>query len=111
MLTMPFKSYVDNAAYSSVYMLMLALWAMEYYLLSSDKSDYTVTLLWFKIILSSLPLCCFLLYWILKLVIRLWYSRRVEGPTEQPLLAFPDRLIVDRDDEYEYDDNDDNEDQ
>ena len=110
MLTMPFKSYVDNAAYSSVYMLMLALWAMEYYLLSSDKSDYTVTLLWFKIILSSLPLCCFVFYWILKLVIRLWYSRRAESPTEQPLLAFPDRLIVDRDDEYD-DDDDDNEDQ
>ena len=103
---MPFKNYIDNAAYSSVYMLMLALWAMEYFLLSSDKSDYTVTLLWFKIFLSSLPLCCFVLYWILKLVNKLWYSRRVKSPAEQPLLAFPDRLIDDHDDEYDDDDDD-----
>ena len=105
---MPFTRYVDNAVYSLIYMLMLALWTMEYFLLSSNKSDYTVTLLWFKILLLSLPLCCFVVYWVLKLVNKLLSFRKVKKVTYEPLLAFPDRLIGDHDDDYDdFDDEDD----
>ena len=111
-LTMPFKCYIDNAAYTSIYMLMLALWTMEYFLLPSDKSSsnkssYTVPLLWFRIFLSSLPLCFFVFYWIVKLLNKLWSFRRVKNVHYEPLLAFPDRLVGDHDNDYDDDDDDD----
>ena len=106
-LTMPFKSYIDNAAYTSIYMLMLALWTMEYFLLSLDgKSSYTIALLWFRIILSSLPLCFFLLYWILKLLNKVWSFRQAKSVHYEPLLAFPDRLINDNNDNNSDSDDD-----
>ena len=84
MITMPFKKHVDNVAYSLIYMLMLALWTMEYFLVSSDKLSYTITMLWFKIILSSLPLCCFIVYCIFKLLTKLWHYRRAKGYESLP---------------------------
>ena len=112
MLTMPFKKYVDNAAYSLIYMLMLALWMMEYFLLSSGKLSYTVILLWFKIILSSSPLCFFVLYCIAKLLSKSWhfYRGRGSGNNYESLLTFPDRLINDDDDDDDDNDDDDDDD-
>ena len=109
-LTMPFEHYIDNAAYTSIYMLMLALSTIEYFLLPSDKSsskksNYTIALLWFRIFLSSVPLCFFVFYWIMKLVNKVWSFRRVKNVHYEPLLAFPDRLVGDHD--YDDDDEDD----
>ena len=111
-LTMPFKRYIDNAAYTSIYMLMLALWTMEYFLLpsnksSSNKSSYTVTLLWFRIFLSSLPLCFCVLYWSSRLLNKFWSFHKVKNVHYEPLLAFPDRLIDDDDDDDDEDGDDD----
>ena len=108
-LTMPFKRYIDNATYTSIYMLMLALWTMEYFLLPlNGKLSYTVALLWFRIILSSLPLCIFVLYCILKLLNKVWSFRRAKSIRYEPLLAFPDRLINDDNDDDDDDDDDEN---
>ena len=102
-LTMPFKKYVDNTAYSSIYLLMLALWMLEYFLLSPDKFSYTIhiMLLWIKIFLSSLPLCCFMLYYILNLLNKLWRLQRARSVNYE---SSPDRLINDRGDEDDEDD-------
>ncbi|XP_065905670.1 uncharacterized protein [Dysidea avara] len=65
MLSMPLKSYVDNSAYSLVYILLLAIVMMEYYLFVSNKSAVVA---WLIAILSLLPLlgcimyCCWKLY-------------------------------------------------
>ena len=59
---MPLKSYVDNAAYSLVYVLFLMIVIMEYYLFVSNKSAAVV---WLIAILSSLPLlgCTVYCFW------------------------------------------------
>ena len=106
MVTMPFKKYVDNAAYSLIYMLMLALWMMEYFLLSSGKLSYTVAMLWFKIFLSSLPLCFFVLYCILKMLSKVWHFNRGRSNNYESLLTFPDRLINNQEDDDDDDDID-----
>ena len=99
MLAMPFKKYGDNAAYSLIFMLMLALWTMEYFLLSSDKLSYTIILLWFKIILSSLPLCCFVVYCIYKLLTKFWLFQRARGYESLPDSVNNHGNIDDEDDE------------
>jgi len=104
MLTMPFKKYIDNAAYSLIYMLMLALWILEYFLLSSENLSYSVTLLLFKVFLSSLPLCCFMLYCASKLLIKFWHFCG-RGSYNCVSLDLPERLINDDD---AYNDNDSN---
>ena len=99
MLAMPFKKDKDNNAYSLIYMLMLALWVMEYFLLSSDKLSYTITLLWFKTLFSSLPLCCFILYCIFKLLTKLWYFQRARGYESLPDSLNNHGSVDDEDDE------------
>ena len=86
---------------------MLVVWMMEYFLLSSGKLSYTVAMLWFKIFLSSLPLCCFVLYCILKLLSRFLHFHRGRSNNYESLLTFPDRLINNQDDDDDDDDSDD----
>ena len=66
-LVMPFKRYVDNAVYSMIYVLLLGILVVELYTISTDK--FIDEIIWLLIILSSLPLCCFVMYYIWRLVI------------------------------------------
>jgi len=63
-LTMPFKRYVDNAAYS---VLMLTILIIEHYLFSTNKSSEE--LIWIEIFMSLLPLGFFTMYYSWKLLI------------------------------------------
>ena len=71
MLTMPFKQYKDNAVYSLIYMLMLAILIVEYYLLSSNQNDQQnhEKLLWLEIGMLMLPLICVAIYYLYKLLV------------------------------------------
>ena len=75
-LAMPFKKYVDNAVYSMIYVLMLAIIIIELYTITSEM--FLETVIWLQIILCLLPLCCFVSYytWRLIKVIRKFYDRR-----------------------------------
>ena len=93
MLTMPYKKYKDNAAYSLVYMLLLIILFIEYFIFTSGKSYYAVTLLWFKLLLSALPLCCVVGYCVWWMVTKI-RSCCIARTMDYELLAdFPDRLI------------------
>jgi len=102
MLTMPYKMYKDNAAYSFVYMLLSIILFIEYFIFTSGKSSYTVTLLWIKLLLSALPLCGVLGYcnWWIVTKIRSCYE--MKKTNYQLLPDFPDRMINENDD---YDDD------
>ena len=65
-LVMPFKKYVDNAVYSMIYMLMLAITIIELYAITSGK--FLEALIWLEIVLCLLPLCCFVSYYTWKLI-------------------------------------------
>ena len=65
-LVMPFKKYIDNAVYSMIYMLMLAITIIELYTITSGM--FLEALIWLQIILCLLPLCCFVSYYTLKLI-------------------------------------------
>ena len=99
MLTMPYKKYTDNAAYSLVYMLLLIILFIEYFIFTSGKSSYAMTLLWLKLLLSALPLCCVVGYcvWWIVAKIRSYYGMRITN--YQLLPDFPDRLINNHDDD------------
>ena len=101
MLTMPYKKYKDNAAYSFVYVIMSIIIFLEYFMFTSAKSSYAVTMLWFKLLLSALPLCFVVGYsvWWIAVKIR---SCSVSNVREYKLLVdFPDRLINDNQDSEE----------
>jgi len=66
-LVMPFKRYVDNAVYSMIYVLLLGILVVELYTIATGK--FIDEIIWLLIILSSIPLSCFTLYCIWKLVI------------------------------------------
>ena len=99
MLAMPYKKYEDNAAYSIVYILMVIILCLEYFIFTSAKSSYAVTMLWLKLMLSALPLCSavgYCVWWTLT-KIRSYYEKRTTN--YHPLPDFPDRLINDHDDD------------
>ncbi|XP_065905260.1 uncharacterized protein [Dysidea avara] len=97
MLTMPYKKYTDNAAYSLVYMLLLIILFIEYFIFTSGESYYAVTLLWLKLLLSALPLCCvvgYCVWWIVTMT-RSCYIAKTMDYNYELLADFPDRLIND----------------
>ena len=70
-LVMPFKNQRDNAVYSIIYTLLLAIVIIELYTIISRQ--YLHIIIWLKVILCSLPLCCFISYYTWKLI---QFSRR-----------------------------------
>ena len=70
MLTMPFKQYKDNAVYSLIYVLMLAIVIVEYYLLFGNQSGEQDLdkLFWVEIVMLLLPLMCVVMYYSYKLL-------------------------------------------
>ena len=81
-LVTPFKRYLDNAIYSLIYTLMLTIVIIEMYMIISGV--YLEAVVWFQIILCSLPLCCFVSYYAWKLIKagRKFYSRFKVDKTE-----------------------------
>ena len=71
MLTMPFKHYKDNAVYSLIYVLMLAIVIVEYYQLYDSQNDQQKhnELFWPEIVMILLPLMCVLIYYLHKLLV------------------------------------------
>ena len=70
MLAMPFKQYKDNAVYSLIYVLMLAIVIVEYYLLFGNQSGEQDLdkLFWLEIVMLLLPLMCVVVYYSYKLL-------------------------------------------
>jgi len=66
-LVMPFKRYIDNAVYSMIYVLLLGILVVELYTIATGK--FIDEIIWLLIILSSIPLSCFIVYCIWKLEI------------------------------------------
>jgi len=81
-LTMPFKRYVDNAAYSVIYLLMLTILIIEHYLFSTSKSSEE--LIWIEIFMSLLPLGFVVLYCLWKLLV-IW--KKHAGKKYKPALV------------------------
>jgi len=65
-LVMPFKNQKDNALYSIIYTLLLAISIIELYTIISRQ--YLHLIIWLKIILCSLPLCCFIFHYTWRLI-------------------------------------------
>ena len=65
-LVMPFKKYVDNAIYSTIYVLLLTIIIIELYTITSGM--FLEALIWLQIILCLLPLCCFVTYCTWRLI-------------------------------------------
>ena len=78
-LAMPFKSYVDNAVYSVIYVLLLAIVIIELYTITSGV--FLDAIIGLQIILCILPLCCFASYcaWRLIKVVRNIFSKRIKA--------------------------------
>ena len=76
-LVMPFKNYIDNAAYSLAYLSLLALLITEHL---STYDESLEMLSWLEIGLSLLPLTCAILHCTWKLLVlarMLWNKRRL----------------------------------
>ena len=65
-LAMPFEHYRDNAVYSVIYVLLLAIVIIELYTITSGV--FLDTIIWLQIILCLLPLCCFASYCVWRLI-------------------------------------------
>ena len=68
-LVMPFKQQVDNAVYTMIYTLMLAISVTELYVFIAKVSERFLEVVnWIQIILCLLPLCCFVSYYTWRLI-------------------------------------------
>ena len=74
-LVMPFKRYTDNAAYSLIYILMLAILMIKQYvfIVASDSEEVLISL---EIFLTLLPLVCVIIYCSWRLWLAVSRSRR-----------------------------------
>ena len=66
-LTMPFKMFINNAAYSLMYLLMIMIVIIKYHFFSTDNSSNE--LIWIKSLLILLPLISILFHFVWKLSI------------------------------------------
>ena len=85
---MPFKRFINNAAYSLVYFLLIMIMIIEYYFFSTD--DLANDLIWTEFLLISLPLLCIVLYcsWKLSAVAKAyWKKHKREGSTDPSLVC------------------------
>ena len=85
-LVMPFKRYVDNAAYSLVYILMLATLMIKQYVFFASSSEEG--LIWLEISIALLPLLCVLAYcsWRLWMAVPCMRRKNLNGD-QQPNLV------------------------
>ena len=81
-LVMPFKRDVDNAVYSMIYTLLLGILVVELYTISTGK--FINEIIWLLIILSSIPLNCFILYCTWRLVLAFHSYCSNSTPTREP---------------------------
>jgi len=81
-LVMPFKRYVDNAAYSFIYILMLAILMIKQYVFFTSSSEEE-ELISIEIFLTLVPLVCAIVYcsWKLYLVTSQLWRRRIDDLT------------------------------
>ena len=77
-LALPFKRHLDNAVYSMIYLLMLAIFVIEMYTESADTFLHVIV--WLQLILLALPLCCFIVYyiWKLSLTVLRWFRPQAD---------------------------------
>ena len=66
-LVMPFKKFINNAAYSLMYFIMIFIVIIEHYVFSTGSPPYE--LIWTEILLVLSPLVCIALYYSWKLFI------------------------------------------
>ena len=92
---MPYKRYNDNAAYTAVFMLILIILLMEYFLLTIGKSSFAKMIMWSKVLLLALPLCCLLIACVWKAVNKMRCLQRRNTANYQLLPDFPSRLVND----------------
>ena len=82
-LVMPFKNRWDNALYTIIYTLMLAILMIEQYMINSQKDEHV--LIGFQIALCLLPLCCIASYLVWRLVkVAKKYLRNLKLQVEKP---------------------------
>ena len=98
-LVMPFKKYVDNAIYSMIYVLMLTVTIIELYTITTGI--FLEAVIWLQIILCLLPLCCFVSYymWRLVKVITKFFVKRIKGADKiievsQKCILWSEDLVV-----------------
>ena len=93
-LVMPFKRYIDNASYTLVYFLMLAILITEHYTFSADESS--PGLVWLEIILLLLPFICVVLCCLYKLLIfgRQIWKNSVQQYDENHLVSYCNDFII-----------------
>ena len=87
-LAMPFKRFIDNAAYSLVYFIMIMTTTIEYHFFSTDNSPYELILI--EILLSVLPLTCIVVYCLWKLYISVttyWRKHKQKYSNVQTLVS------------------------
>jgi len=86
-LVMPFKRYVDNAAYSLVYILMLATLMIKQYVFFASSSEEG--LIWLQISIALLPLLCVLAYysWRLWMAVPCMRRKNLNGDQQPNLVS------------------------
>ena len=85
-LAMPFKRFIDNAAYSLVYFIMIMTTTIEYHFFSTDDSPYELILI--QILLFVLPLTCVVLCCSWKLYISvIAYWRKKHSSDQTPSVS------------------------
>ena len=83
-LALPFKRHFDNAIYSMIYILMLAIFVIEMYTESADTFLHAIV--WLQLILLAFPLCCFVMYYTWKLSLTALRYFRPEAEEENEVL-------------------------
>ena len=87
-LVMPFKRFINNAAYSLVYIILIMILIIEHYFYSTGNSSHG--LIWIEILLTLLPLFCIALYcsWKISIVAKAyWKKHKREGSTDPSLVC------------------------
>ena len=87
-LVMPFKRFINNAAYSLVYILLIIIVFIEYYCFSTGNPANCVV--WAEFLLILLPLFCIALYcsWKISIAVKAyWKKHRREDSNELSLVC------------------------
>ena len=84
---MPFKTFINNAAYSFVYCLLIIIIIIESYFFSTD--DLANDLIWTEFLLILLPLFCIVLYcsWRVSIAAKLYWKKHTREGSNDPSLV------------------------
>ena len=84
-LVMPFKKFINNAAYSLMYFIMIFIVIIEHYVFSTGSPPYE--LIWTEILLVLSPLVCIALYYSWKLFIfaKTKWMKKSQDRSDDPL--------------------------